>query len=201
MGEKTDLRKKRTRRLLRSALLELVDERGLERVTVSELTEKAEINRGTFYLHYRDVPDLMDQIKEEVFVGLTGVMSHLNPYDMIRYAEKDQIYPVSLNVLNYFAEHADFFRVILGPNGDARFPMRIREFMTERMYNQAFMKIVGERDPGFPKEYLIAFMTSANIGMLTHWIRSGMSLPVEELALLLTRIMYRGPLAVSRIIE
>ncbi|WP_052350566.1 TetR-like C-terminal domain-containing protein [Paenibacillus gorillae] len=79
--------------------------------------------------------------------------------------------------------------------------MQIREFMTERLYNQTFMKLVGERDPSFPKEYLIAFMTSANIGMLTHWIHSGMSLPVEELALLLTRIMYRGPLAVTRIIE
>ncbi|WP_052350567.1 TetR/AcrR family transcriptional regulator [Paenibacillus gorillae] len=114
MGEKTDLRKKRTRRLLRTALLELVDERGLERVTVIDLTEKAEINRGTFYLHYRDVPDLMEQIKQEVFVGLTETMSHLNPLDMIRYAEKDQIYPVSLNVLNYFAEHADFLPCHIG---------------------------------------------------------------------------------------
>lgn len=199
MDEKTDLRKKRTKRLLRTALLELVEEKGLERVTVRDLTERAEINRGTFYLHYRDVPDFMERLSEEVFEGMSALLKQLNPFEIKQYAEKGLPYPAAVQVLNYVAQNADYFRVILGTNGDSRFSIKVKAFMSDHLYTHVFSKVSDESN--FPRDYLIAFMTSANIGLYTHWILNDMNMPVEELALFLTRVLYRGPLAVAEILK
>ncbi|KEO85102.1 TetR/AcrR family transcriptional regulator [Tumebacillus flagellatus] len=197
MAEGTDRRKKRTRQLLRKALLDLIEERGLDRITVRDLTERAEINRGTFYLHYRDVPDLMEQLKQEIFEGLTQVAVKLQPSELQKHAEQDLVYPPMVQLLSYFKSNGDFFHVMFGPNGDFGFPMQIKAFMKERLYLHLFDDLPEDASAPVPRDYLIAFIASANIGLLTHWIQSGMDLPVEEVALILARILHRGPLAVS----
>jgi AcrR family transcriptional regulator len=194
MEKKTDRRKARTKRLLRTALLELIDEKGIDKTTVSDLTERADVNRGTFYLHYNDVFDFLYQIKQEIFEGLTKEMSVIHFLDVKQYAEKNMPYPPAVHILRYVAAHYDFFRVIFGPNGDAAFPLQVKAFMTEKLYNQMFAHISNDSSTPVPRDYLIAFLTSAQLGMLTHWIQTGMSLSVEEIAMVMTRILSKGPL-------
>ncbi len=57
-GATADRRKRKTKALLRQTLTRLLLEKDLKDITISELTELADINRGTFYLHYRDIYDL-----------------------------------------------------------------------------------------------------------------------------------------------
>jgi len=196
MAEKTDRRIVRTRKLLRKALLELIEEKGMERVTVSDLTQRAEINRGTFYLHYRDAADLLEQIKREIFEGLKVEMAKINPLELAAYAEKDLAYPPTQLVLHYLKQNADFFRVIFGPNGDVGFPLQIKAFMTEHLYDNIFADIPADRSAPVPRDYLIAYMTSANLGLLMHWIQDGMRLSVEHMSMIITRIVSRGPLGI-----
>lgn len=61
----TDWRAQYTEKVIRESFYELLDEVGSERITVSEICRRAHINRGTFYLHYRDAPELMDRLGEE----------------------------------------------------------------------------------------------------------------------------------------
>ncbi|EEL70861.1 hypothetical protein IGA_00005 [Bacillus cereus HuA3-9] len=56
----TDLRVARTKEAIRDALTELINEKGFDSITVKDITARANINRGTFYLHYRDKYDLFD---------------------------------------------------------------------------------------------------------------------------------------------
>ncbi|MFE5322678.1 TetR/AcrR family transcriptional regulator [Paenibacillus sp. NPDC056579] len=194
MDKTTDRRKIRTKRLLRKALLELMDEKGLDKVTVRDLTERAEVNRGTFYLHYKDIYDLMDQIKKEIFDGLAAEMSKIVVSDIAKYADKQVPYPPAVHLLQYFRKQYDFFRVILGPNGDIAFPYQIRMFMAKQMHNQVLVHIPNDDSALVPRDYLVAFITSAQLGLLTHWIQSGMSLPEEKVAIIIARIMYKGPI-------
>ena len=55
----TDLRIIRTKESIREALVELIEEKGFEAITVKDITTRAKINRGTFYAHYQDKYDLM----------------------------------------------------------------------------------------------------------------------------------------------
>ena len=70
-----DLRVKKTKRAIRSAFYELIKEKPLEKITVTEIAARAEINKTTFYAHYETVYDLVDQLEQEA-VG--EVISQLN---------------------------------------------------------------------------------------------------------------------------
>ena len=70
-----DLRIKKTKRAIRSAFYELIKEKPLEKITVREIAERAEINKTTFYAHYETVYDLVDQLEQETVVE---VISQLN---------------------------------------------------------------------------------------------------------------------------
>ena len=60
-----DRRLRRTRERLRESLLELLGEKDIRAVTVKELTDRADVNRGTFYSHYQDIYDMLDQLEAE----------------------------------------------------------------------------------------------------------------------------------------
>lgn len=69
-----DLREKKTKKNIRNAFLTLRAKKELERITVKELAELAEISKATFYLHYKDIYDLSDVLQKEVIQGiLTGI--------------------------------------------------------------------------------------------------------------------------------
>jgi len=70
-----NVRTRRTRKLLREALVELIDERGFDRVTVGEITERALVSRAAFYRNYRDKYHLVEEVFEEAFGAVVGTMS------------------------------------------------------------------------------------------------------------------------------
>ena len=76
-----DIREKKTLRSITNAFLEIRTKKALERITVKELCEKAEISKATFYLHYRDIYDLSDQLQQEVVHKIISCVS--DPSDMV----------------------------------------------------------------------------------------------------------------------
>ncbi|MEI3131006.1 MAG: TetR family transcriptional regulator [Oscillospiraceae bacterium] len=64
---KTDARVKYTKMVLKKALLELMQHKPVNKITVKEICERAELNRATFYAHYSDCFDLLESIEEELF--------------------------------------------------------------------------------------------------------------------------------------
>lgn len=69
--EKMDRRVRRTKTLLLQGLIQLMDEKDVKDISVKELSDLADINRGTFYLHYSDVYDMLGQIEESLFRNST----------------------------------------------------------------------------------------------------------------------------------
>lgn len=71
-----DLREKKTKRNIKNAFIELRSHKPLERISVKELSELAEISKATFYLHYRDIYDLSNQLQKEVIQDVLGSLDH-----------------------------------------------------------------------------------------------------------------------------
>ena len=85
-----DLRKKKTLRAIKTAFYTLRESKNVEQISVTELTQKAEISKATFYLHYHDIFDLSEKLKQEV---IRAVMSRLEdpmeiPTDSVSFMEK-----------------------------------------------------------------------------------------------------------------
>lgn len=84
-----DLRIKKTKRAIRSAFFELIKEKPLEKITVREIAERAEINKTTFYAHYETVYDLVDQLEQEAVAEVISQLSTVQgllsaPRDFVR---------------------------------------------------------------------------------------------------------------------
>src|SRR5262245_53163410 len=116
--ESEDRRVQRTRRLIQDAFMALTVEQGFAAVTVRDITERAMINRSTFYRYYLDKYDLLEQYMAGVY-GLTSGSDEPE-------AEGMEALPGPVKLLRHIQEHADFFRVMLGVKGDPAFAERFR---------------------------------------------------------------------------
>ena len=66
MAPKVDIRVQKTKERLKSALLSLLEEKSIDRITISEICRVSGINRNTFYQHYTDIHDLLSEIEGEL---------------------------------------------------------------------------------------------------------------------------------------
>lgn len=192
MKEKIDRRQIRTKQLLYQAVMSLIEEKGVENVTVTDVANRAEVNRGTFYLHYRDVPDMLQQLKDEVFESVKSFILKLDFQQAMAHADRNELYPPSIRIFEELARHADFLRIMFGPKGDLSYAIQFRQLMAEHIYEK--FSFVPEQDITVPRDYIIAYMTSANFGMIMHWIESGLSQTPAQMAAIMLKIVNYGPL-------
>lgn len=88
--KREDRRIRRTKRLLIQALTKLMQQKQVNEITVKELTDLADINRGTFYLYYKDIFDMLEKIENEFFGKLEGIID-LREYEGTSKQVKDII--------------------------------------------------------------------------------------------------------------
>jgi AcrR family transcriptional regulator len=124
VSEGTDnLRVRRTRKLLRDALMELTEERGFDRLTVGAITERAMVSRAAFYRNYRDKFDLVEQIFDDAMDALLGTV-----------ADGGAEAPAAERWVAFF-EHIDqyhrFYGALLGAKGSPWFAARMRASLTD----------------------------------------------------------------------
>lgn len=197
----SDKRSMRTKRIIRDALTELMEEKGFEGITVRDLTAKAEINRGTFYIHYRDKYDLLEQSEDDIFKELeeiVQVVSQINPIDVMKYNLQNEPLPFLIKLFEFFYDNSNFLKVILGPKGDASFQVRLKEFIKKSFLQHLIIRLKKE-EMLVPVEFLIAYVSSAHLGVIQHWLEGGMEKSPREMSLILARMTFLGPAHVAGI--
>ncbi|MFT8319968.1 MAG: TetR/AcrR family transcriptional regulator [Bacillus sp. (in: firmicutes)] len=190
-----DRRVVRTKRMIRDALTELMEEKGFDGITVRDLTEKAEINRGTFYLHYRDKYDLLEQCEEEILQRIKSKQTQLKELsieEINEYHANNQPLPFVVQFFTYLKENAAFMKVVLGPKGDPSFQEKLKEVMKNNLLFHIINKTKKE-EVLVPLEIFSAYVMSAHIGVIQHWLNNGMKQTPEEIALILFKLIFMGP--------
>ncbi|MED4204527.1 TetR/AcrR family transcriptional regulator [Neobacillus mesonae] len=182
----------RTKRLIRDTLTELIEEKGFEGVTVRDLTERAKINRGTFYLHYRDKYDLLEQSEDEVIKGIVQLVHEISPIEAVAYTSQNEPFPIIQKLFEYFQENANFMKVILGPKGDPAFQVKLRELITETFLNK-MAKEINSEEMMVPVEFLTTYVSAAHVGVIQHWLETGMEKSPREMTLILAKMTLLGP--------
>ncbi|WML42248.1 TetR/AcrR family transcriptional regulator [Neobacillus sp. OS1-2] len=188
----TDKRVMRTKRVIRDALTVLMEEKGFEGVTVRNLTEKAKINRGTFYLHYRDKYDLLEQSEEEILQGIEKLIKEFDPIEAIAFTSQSEPVPVILKLFEYFQDNSSFMKVILGPKGNAAFQVKLKELI-KKMFLQKIAENLKREDILVPLEFFIAYVSSAHLGVVQQWLESNMEKTPREMTIILTSMTLLGP--------
>lgn len=181
--EQEDLRVRRTRKMLQDALIALTVEKGFAAVTVRDITERAMVNRSTFYRHYLDKFDLLEQYSDEVN-ALTSNAAML--------AEKmgginDKVPSGLLVLLRHVEASADFYRIMLGQNGDAAFTQKFRQNTMNR-YRYLLTKITDSDISEIPLEMRLNYVSCAGLGAIIWWLENHHPCSVEQLAIWLGQL-------------
>jgi AcrR family transcriptional regulator len=176
-----NLRMRRMQKLLREALLDLIEERGFDELTVSEIIERAMVSRTAFYRHYQDKYDLVEQIFEEALSALQNAVGELGP---------GMQHPPSVWVLffEHIAEYQRLYRALLGKKGSPWFVRKMRASLVHLINGHAHEPGPSrqpEADPSvFPcSDDLVPDLVSAMfVEAITWWLEHGKPSTPKEIA-------------------
>jgi AcrR family transcriptional regulator len=184
-NESVDRRVRKTQKQLRQGLTELLEEKSAKNITVRELCQRVDINRGTFYLHYRDIFDLVDQIEKEMFEDFHNV---LDKHPLKSLMAKPL--PMLIDVFRFVSKNSDMCKVLIGENGDLTFINRLKDLVKNRCLDD-WMKIFNTgKTKNF--EYYYSFIVAGCIGLLQTWVESGLKESPEQMASLAEQMIMTG---------
>ena len=183
--EVLDRRVRKTRKQLRHCLALLLKEKKIQEITVREITEMADLNRGTFYLHYRDVFDLLQQIEEELLGELEAALQKYPAFEVHKNLSR-----LLADVFRCVEENTDMVQILLGENGDLNFVNRIKELVREKCLKDWMELFRTPQSSIFDAYY--SFIVSGCLGLVTYWLESGMKESPKELAGMAEGIMING---------
>lgn len=198
-----DRRSMRTKKLIRNALSELIEERGYNNISITDIAEKADINRGTFYLHYTDKYDLLEKVENEVIqelrdsIDATGNIAAASMDFICNKDSVDKPMPFMIGIFEYIKENSAFMRAMLGPKGDPKFHLKIKELIETSLFERKLVKTFRRENMLIPQEYFISYVLSAHLGVIQQWLESGMEKSPEDMALILSKMFLLGPFKVA----
>ncbi len=180
-----DRRVRKTRKLLKQGLITLMMEKDINAITINELVQLIDINRGTFYLHCRDLHDLLSQIQDEVMAELQTILSGYTAEDM-----KNEDLPFFIDILKYIKENADLFVLLLRKNGDTSFLNKLKRTVEESCFEQ--LKSIYQKENPYSYAVFATFAVSGSIGVIQLWLENGHKEPVDEVAKALSTLVESG---------
>lgn len=183
--KKEDRRVRRTKKLLTQALTELLQKKQVNEITVKELTDLADMNRGTFYMYYKDIFDMLEKIEDELFQKLDVIAQSHEHGDPTQ-----QVKPILLDLFRFIEENQEMFRVLLSPNGDMNFLHRLYEAIRERSLEiwKDQMGSLGEKE----FDYRYSFVIFGCAGMIRAWVNRSCQETDMQMAELADRMIRRG---------
>lgn len=170
---KEDRRVRRTRRLLKQGLAELMQEKEFKNITVKDITDRMDLNRGTFYLHYRDTYDLLEKMENEVLEELQSLIdTYVEP------GTPQSLHSVLNPVMDYIVENRKLCRAIFENQACGDFIGKFRDLM----YRNGKLLIRQQMTAAQKKRYDLAFgfISYGVMGTVQHWFDSDMDLSEEE---------------------
>ena len=179
-----DRRVQRTRKLLQEAFIELTIRKGFAAVTVSDITEYAEVNRATFYRHYQDKFDLVDQYAHEIYQLLDAPAETELP-TRNETVGSEQPTAGLVKMFEHVRAHARFYRVMLGKNGDPAFASKIQHYIEKRL--RQFLPDALLCEQALATLYL-SYVSSASIGLVRWWLEHEEPYSPAEMAAVCLRL-------------
>jgi AcrR family transcriptional regulator len=180
---KVDRRVLKTQEAIKKTILELMNEKNFDDITIQDISDRANLNRSTFYLHYLDKYDLLDKMIEE----------HINELkETSEWACQEEWGDAIQILFEYFETNYLFFSTMLASKGAApSFRSKFLEYVIEGFKDE--LHKTNGKNKNLSEEVVVTFAGHAYVGVLESWLKDGMPSPpnvtAKELGILLERIL------------
>jgi len=176
-----DRRIKYTKKIIKDTFIELLEEKDLKKITVSEICKIADINRATFYRYYLDVYDLLDKIEEEFVTELKMASNDTDEYT---------IFSFSNDLLKVFLDNKELVKILFNTNNNVYFLNDILEVAYEKCKTkwEADIPNINQEDI----EYASAFIFNGALGVINFWVQNDFDKSADEISEIIERLCYFG---------
>lgn len=184
--QKIDRRIRKTKKALLQSLTELMREKKISNITVKELTDLADVNRSTFYLYYKDVFDMVEQIETEMLEEFKRVFEKLRKESKIFRKEMStytSLVSFFTYIFEYVKDNSDMCKILLGPDGDSSFIDKFKKaiIQTDPPFDESIQKI--------KIHYLRPFIISGCIGVIQQWLMDNLNVSPKDMAVIITEMI------------
>lgn len=179
MTDKLDRRSQRTRRLLSEAFVELLREKGYSAITVSDIIERANIGRSTFYSHYRDKEDLFVNELDRVI----EVLSHHVP------EQQEMPFFPSLGLFRHVGEEYELYKALIWTPGIDLLIKHMQTSLSQRI-EQGLQK--NEKGSDIPPPIVANFIAGSFLTLLKWWLENKMVYSPEQMDEIFKKLTLAG---------
>lgn len=168
----TDVRVRYTKEIIRKVFLDILVEKPLNKITVTEICEQAKINRGTFYKHYQDVYDLMEQLENEALHRFEELLAS---------SQVDGDYSILVTLLTSLAEYRELLAPLSGNSQSRQFMNRLNECCN----NYAFSQMSSDQIALLTttnKQYIYSYLTGGTANIIERWLQTGAKETPQQVA-------------------
>ncbi|WP_379139736.1 TetR/AcrR family transcriptional regulator [Paenibacillus sp. sgz500992] len=175
-----DRRTSKTKRAIRSAFLQLLEHKPLNQITVAEISREADLGRGTFYLHYKDIRDLSDQLENEILRELEELYNASLPCDTM-----ENLIKLTETLTEYMESNRELFILLARREQEAATFQKIKQFFVKKL-------ILEDRRPFDEyKQTEAIFLVAGVVGVLEVWISEGMNKPRQLISKCLYEVLMK----------
>ena len=176
----TNRRTAKTRNALKDVLVELLQTRSLQRISIREITELADISRGTFYLHYTDIFDLYQAIEKEVVDGITDIVNAKAPV-----RDEDGLETMLSAIFEYLSDHMRECDALLRTDS-ASFLAQVFE-RNKPSTKETWETLFGTDEHA--RAYSYVFISHGFAGMIKHWMAFGKLETPRQIASIVKKLL------------
>lgn len=188
MVKKLDPRVRRTRQALRDAMIALILDKGYDEITIQDITERAQLRRATFYLHYADKHELLLAMLREIADDLRAKIDHLSLKPLSAEAE----YATFLIIFNHARQHANLYRAIINGPGSMVAVRYLREYIIQTVQDKFRAEVPPTDLAGLPLEIVATYLATFKLYVVIWWLENHMPYPPEVIARICTQLSLRG---------
>lgn len=183
--KKEDRRVRRTKKLLAQGLTQLMQQKQVKDITVRELADLVDVNRGTFYLYYRDIFDMLEKIEAELFDRFNEIIAARREGPIL-----SQTQPMFADLFHFVEENQEICRILLSENGDMKFLRRLSDLVEQRLRADWLSSHIRLSETEF--EYRYAFGVMGCMGLVRAWLERGCTESADGMAVLADRLIQQG---------
>ena len=172
----------RSRRMIREAYTQLLKEKDLSRITVTDIVTRADINRATFYAHYPDVRGVTEEIENEIIAKMLEVL------DAFRYTSFfHNPAPLLLKLSRYLEEDAEFYRTLVRANGSEIFMEKLKRVFTEHMINDS--DIPEDMRHSKMVSLRVCYFAGGIVNLYKQWFRGDLDCSLNDIAMEVSKLL------------
>lgn len=178
---KVDRRIAKSQEAIKKAVLELMSEKNFDDITIQDISDSANVSRGTIYLHYLDKYDLLDKL----------IAEHINEMRVICESTSDlDFIDANRPWFEYLESHYLFFSTMLVSKGAPSFRSQFREFLIEEFNDE--IDITKGKNQGLNEEIILQFIVTSYVGIVEWWVTNGMPYAPQVMAEQVGKLLERN---------